>query len=219
MIEGVIFDFNGTLFFDSAFHYAVFRKLKKRITGEDMQLLEMETMYSGVPNVEIFKKMSGGKFDLQTCERYSQEKESMYRELVAKADCGLCEGAEELFQFLKNHHIPFTIASASIKENIDFFVRKFHLDLWMDTNSIVYDNGTYVDKIAMFEDAKKKIGVENNVLVFEDSLSGIRSADAIGASLIVVYRENLKEQYEKYSSILASVNTMKEALPVVEKLL
>lgn len=219
MLEGVIFDFNGTLFFDSAYHYAVFRKLKKRITGEDLQLAEMEVAYSGVPNVEIFKRMSGGSFDLQTCEKYSREKECMYRELVAKTDCHLCEGAEELFQFLKNHHIPFTIASASIKENIDFFVQKFHLDRWMDPNTIVYDDGTYTDKTAMFMDAKKKIGVENNVLVFEDSLSGIRSADAIGASLIVIYRENLKEQYDKYPSILASVNTMKEALPMVEKLL
>ncbi|MFR3429530.1 MAG: hypothetical protein ACLTTH_05245 [Holdemanella porci] len=34
----------------------------------------------------------------------------------------MVKGAEEYFDYLKESNIPFTIASASIKPNIDFFV-------------------------------------------------------------------------------------------------
>lgn len=37
----------------------------------------------------------------------------------------------EFFDKLKEKKIPFTIASASIKENIDFFVKEFGLAKWI----------------------------------------------------------------------------------------
>ena len=75
---------------------------------------------------------------------------------------------------LKNKKIPFTIASASIKENIDFFVESFHLDKWMKVDDIIYDNGTYQNKIAMFKDAALKLNVNiKDCLIVEDSKSGI----------------------------------------------
>ena len=52
------------------------------------------------------------------------------------------------FNYLKEHNIPFTIASASIKENIDFFVKTFNLNRWFDLNKIVYDDGSHNNKIS-----------------------------------------------------------------------
>ena len=54
---------------------------------------------------------------------------------------------------MKEKDIPFTIASASIKENIDFFIESFGLDRWIKPEDIVYDDGTYENKIAMFHKA------------------------------------------------------------------
>lgn len=218
-IQGVIFDFNGTLLFDSDYHFLTFQQLKKEITGSDLTLEEMESKYSGKPNVEIFKEMSQGSFSKEECERYSQKKECLYRELLKKSDASLCDGAEEMFSLLNEHHIPFTIASASIKENIDFFVEMFHLDQWMDHEKIVYDDGSYINKIEMFQDAKRKIGVKDNVLIFEDSLSGIDCAAHVGASLIVIHRENLEKYYSLYPSIIKTVKNLKEAIPSIEAML
>lgn len=217
MLKGVIFDFNGTLFFDSNYHLEVFKQLKKEITGKELTLQEMEKEYSGRPNIEIFKKMSNNTFSLEQCEYYSQRKEEMYRELVRKNDSHLCNGAIELFEFLKKRNVPFTIASASIKENIDFFVEYFGLDQWFDVNQIVYDDGSYKDKTKMFLEANKRLHVQNHILIFEDSLSGIQCATKVGASLIVIERNNLKDFYSDYP-IIQVVKDLSESLEAVKEL-
>lgn len=217
MLNGVIFDFNGTLFFDSHYHFEVFKQLKKEITGQELTLQEMEKEYSGRPNIEIFKKMSNNTFSFKQCEYYSKRKEAMYRELVRKNDSHLCHGAIELFDYLKKRNIPFTIASASIKENIDFFVEYFHLNQWFNINQIVYDDGSYTDKTMMFLEAKKRLHVQDHILIFEDSLSGIQCATKVGASLIVIERDNLKDYYAEYP-IIQVVKDLSESLETVKRL-
>lgn len=221
MLKGVIFDFNGTLFFDSEYHLQVFDQLSMEIAGRHLTMKEMEEKYAGRPNVEIFRMMSDGKLSEQECEAYSEKKEEMYRDLVRQTPGGphLCSGAEELFDLLKEKNIPFMIASASIKENIDFFVEMFHLDHWINPANIVYDDGSYRDKEDMFRVAMKKTGVKDHVLVFEDSLSGIRCASELGASLIVIDRSSLRDHYKEYPLILHTVKDMKEAIPYVKEMI
>lgn len=221
MLKGVIFDFNGTLFFDSEYHLKVFDQLSMKIAGRHLTMKEMEEKYAGKPNTEIFRIMSDGKLTREQCEAYSVLKEEMYRDLVRKTPGGphLCNGAEELFDLLTDEKIPFTIASASIQENIDFFIETFHLDHWIEPEIIVYDDGSYQDKTAMFREAMKKIGVSDHVLVFEDSLSGIRCASAVHADLIVIDRDSLRPYYRQYPGILHTVRDMKEAIPYVKELI
>ena len=68
--------------------------------------------------------------------------------MVVQQDLPLVPGVPAFFDLLKEKGIPFTIASASIKENIDFFVEHYHLDRWIDPATIRYDDGTYSDKRA-----------------------------------------------------------------------
>lgn len=218
MLNGVVFDFNGTLFFDAQYHLQAFDALKMEIRGEHMDMHEMETMCAGVPNVEIFRRMSDGKLTPEECELYSKRKEQMYRDIVASQPGGakLCPGCAELFDYLLDNRIPFTIASASIKENIDFFVDTFHLDWWFDPDLIVYDDGSYSDKTEMFIEAFFRLGAIDHQLVFEDSVSGIRGGDQAGAKLIVIDNPALASVYEKYPSIIARITDMREAIPFVE---
>ena len=81
----------------------------------------------------------------------------------------LVDGLEDVLNKLQKLQVPMTICSASIKENIDFFISSFHLDRWFDTNAIIYDDGTHVDKISMFHDGAKAIGVSlENCMIIED---------------------------------------------------
>lgn len=220
MLNGVIFDFNGTLFFDSDYHFEVFNQLKQELTGKELTMKEMESTYAGKPNVEIFSLMSGGKLTKEECEQYSKRKEAMYRQLVKDSeDAHLCNGAVELFDLLKENNIPFTIASASIKENIDFFVETFHLDKWIDPNNIIYDDGSYKNKVAMFQDAMKVLNVKDHVLIFEDSLSGITCGNEVGAQLIVIDRDTLRPYYKQFPCIIQSVKDLKQAIPTVRKMI
>ena len=218
MLNGVVFDFNGTLFFDSEYHLAAFDALKMEICGEHMDMREMEKTCAGVPNVEIFRRLSNGRFTQRECEMYSARKEQMYRDLVMSTPGGahLCPGCNELFDYLLDNRIPFTIASASIKENIDFFVDTFHLEWWLDPSTIVYDDGSYQDKTEMYIEAFFRLGAIDHQLVFEDSLSGIKGADLAGARILAIENPALMDEFTKYRSIIGTIRDMSEALPFVE---
>ena len=119
---------------------------------------------------------------------YSKRKEAIYRDICLENPdkLHLVNGAIELFNYLKEHNIPFTIASASIKENIDFFVKTFNLNRWFDLNKIVYDDGSHNNKISMFNKAAKLIDVDiNECIIFEDSKSGIGFAKEVSAGMVV----------------------------------
>lgn len=53
MLNGVVFDFNGTLFFDSEYHLAAFDALKMEICGKHMDMREMEKTCAGVPTMSL----------------------------------------------------------------------------------------------------------------------------------------------------------------------
>ena len=99
----------------------------------------------------------------------------------------MVSGCQQFFDELKKERIPFTIASASIKPNIDFFVESFELEKWFEPKKIVYDDGSFENKVKMFQYAAEIIGVPiEKCLIFEDSESGIRDAYIAGCENIIV---------------------------------
>ena len=163
--NGVIFDFNGTLLFDDAYHVVAWDRIAMEVAGKHLTAEQMDTEYAGFPNIEILRRLSGGTLTPDQLEYYSLRKEELYRETVRNVPGGakLVPGANELFDYLKEHEIPCAIATASIIQNIEFFVETFHLDKWFDMDHIVYDNNTYKNKIMMFRDACDRIGTHENM--------------------------------------------------------
>lgn len=187
--QGVIFDFNGTLFFDSHYHDLVWKQIAKELRGYELSDAELQREVHGKNNEKIIDALSVAPLSRTENKRISLEKEAKYRAMVKEhpETSVLAPGAIAFFEKLKQHHIPFTIASASIKENVDFYVSYFHLSSWIDPKTIVYDDGSYENKIGMFQDAAKNIGTKiEECLVFEDSHSGIQFAHAAHAKGIIV---------------------------------
>ena len=184
--RGVIFDFNGTLFYDTPFHNIAWQRIVKEITGNDLDQ-ELKVKMHGKNNKEIIRCIQSDMSEKDN-DYYSKHKEVVYRNICLENPdkLHLVKGVISFFEYLKVHNIPFTIASASIKENIDFFVEIFKLDKWFDVDKIIYDDGSYVDKINMFKDAAKLLDVEiDDCIIFEDSCSGIGYAKEINTGLVV----------------------------------
>lgn len=198
--KAVIFDFNGTLFFDNDKHVKAWGTISNMIRGHDISVEELHTHMNGVPNMQIVQYMLGKETSEDILNQYSRMKESYYRKFCKEDQdtFHLVKGAEDYFDFLKEMKIPFTIASASIKENIDFFVESFHLDKWMKPENIIYDDGTYKNKIKMFQDAASILNVDmKDTLVIEDSISGIKNAYAAGCrNIVVVDSAGKQEDYK-----------------------
>ena len=209
--QGIIFDFNGTLFFDNDKHVKAWNEISKILRGKEITLEELHTKLNGTPNIQNILYFTDGKATKEELEKYSQKKEEYYRQFCKEdqATFHLVKGAEEYFDYLKESNIPFTIASASIKPNIDFFVESFHLDKWIEPSRIVYDDGTYENKIAMFKKAAHNIGVKiQDCLIIEDSVSGITNAYKAGChNIVVVDSANKKEEYEKLPGVVQVIDS------------
>ncbi len=209
--KGVIFDFNGTLFFDNDKHVKAWGAISKILRNKEITDEELHEKLNGTPNVQNILYLTDGKATKEEQNRYSLLKEEYYRKFCKEdqESFHLVKGVEAFFDTLKEKKIPFTIASASIKENIDFFIESFHLDQWIRPEDIVYDDGTYENKIAMFEKAAQIINVPmEQIRIYEDSVSGIHNAYEAGCRQIVVICE--KEKEETYLKMPGVVKTMQD---------
>ena len=209
--KGVLFDFNGTLFFDSDKHVLAWGKLSEDLRGTGISSEELQTRFYGVPNNRAIEYLLQKNCEEAELTKYSEQKETYYREFCKQDHSGfhLVSGAAEFFEKLKSENIPFAIASASIKANIDFFVESFGLEQWFARERIIYDDGRFKNKVEMFSHAASVIGVPvEDCLVFEDSESGIRDALSAGCrNVIVVDSMGVAQRYAGQEGILKIINT------------
>lgn len=213
-MNGVIFDFNGTLFLDNDKHIKAWNKIAMELRGTGITEEELHSKMNGVNNKYIIRYLNSGKEDDELEAKYSSLKEQYYRRFCKEdtKNFHLIEGAVQLFDQLKQKNIPFTIASASIKDNIDFFVENFHLDRWIDPETIVYDNGQYKDKEAMFIQAARNIHVPvDQICVIEDSLAGVNASIKAGIPDIrIIDSGHIASQVESFEQVRQICDTMKE---------
>ena len=185
-MKAIIFDFNGTLFYDTVFHSKAWQQIYKELHPQEGNGPD-GGFYCGPRNDVLLKKIAPwlSHDERQVMSRY---KESVYRDICKKnpEQVRLVKGAEELLDKLKMEKVPFLLASASIKENIDFYFEAFALERWFEKENTVYDDGTYLDKGEMHKEAAKRLGAEiSECVVIEDSVSAIKHAKEVGAGCIV----------------------------------
>ena len=149
-MKGIIFDFNGTLFFDSHLHYEAWRIFSKKLRGYPFEDDEMRNNMFGRTNADIIEYALGKKPDAATIEKLAKEKEGMYREMCLKNrdEMVLSPGAEEFLDYLRENNIPRTIATMSEWDNVNFYINEFKLEKWFDLDKIVYSKGDLPGKPA-----------------------------------------------------------------------
>jgi len=186
---GVIFDFNGTLFWDSEYQETSWDKYLEthNISPTDAQKKEYIHGRNGKDTFEyLFKR----KLSDSEIQKYTEEKEIIYRAECLKHKMELALGAKRLLEYLKAQNIPMAIATAAGKSNVDFFIDKFNLLDYFTQEHIVYNDGTTKGKPHpdLFEKAIDSLGVDKaQSIIFEDSFSGIQAAiNCKVASVIIV---------------------------------
>ncbi len=189
-MQGIIFDFNGTLFFDSHMHYEAWRLYSKKLRGYEFSDEEMREKMFGRTNADIIEYAIGRKPTPDLVINLAKEKESMYREMCKKdrKNMILAPGAEKFLDFLKEKEIPRTIATMSEWDNVEFYIKEFNLGKWFDIEKIVYSNGKIPGKPApdIYKIAAKNLNIEpKDCIVVEDAISGINAANNAGIGMII----------------------------------
>lgn len=189
-MKGIIFDFNGTLFFDSHMHYDAWRIFSEKLRGYPFTDDEMREKMFGRTNADIIEYAIGKKPTEEMVIKLAKEKEGMYRQrcLDNKEEFVLAPKAEEFLDFLKENNIPCTIATMSEWDNVEFYIKEFNLAKWFDLNKIVFSNGKIAGKPApdIYQIAAKNLDLDpKDCIVVEDALSGIQSAESAGIGKII----------------------------------
>ena len=198
--QGVIFDFNGTLFWDTPLHNRAWDNFLK-VHGIKLTDTEKNEKIHGKTNQDILSNIFNINLSDEEVFSLILEKETIYHDLCLESEMKLAEGAIDFFEFLIKSCIPFTIATASGKENIVFYFEYFKLEKWFSFDHIVYNDGTFRGKPSpdIFLIAANKLKTDpQKIIVFEDSISGIKAAENAGVGKIVIVNSN-KENYSNWS--------------------
>ena len=196
-VNGLLFDFNGTLFFDSDIQLEAFKKCYYRdglVPPDDDYIVKN---IFGRPNSEIYKKYFFTDATEKQIEDFVFFKENTYIALCLerKDRLHLCDGAEEMLDYLKENNIPVCIATGSERLNVEFYLEHLHIGKWFTLDNIVYSDGSFKGKPApdIYKLAAARIGLDaSECAVFEDGSSGLRSANAAGAAVTVaIYEDKL----------------------------
>ena len=197
--KGAIFDFNGTILWDTAFHDKAFDTFLDR---HNVQLTKDEKRLKihGKPNPDIMREIFGNQLTDSEVNDFAQEKEQIYRDLILN-DLRFAPGAEDLFNFLKESGIPFTIATSADIENVNFYFEHMHLDRWFSLDSVTYNDGSFRGKPFpdIFRIAASKLGLATHeTIIFEDSVAGIIAAEKAGAGKIYIVN-SYNDNYSQFS--------------------
>lgn len=219
--KGIIFDFNGTLFWDSEKHLEAWREFSTRVRPYAFTDDEMREYMFGRTNEDILAYLIGNKPSAELVDKLGKEKEAVYRQMCRddKENTHLAPFAVEFLDWLKENNIPRTIATMSDKDNVDFYIEEFGLEKWFDIDKIVYSDGKIKGKPApdIYEIAASKLGLApQDCIVIEDAVSGIESARAanIGKIIAIASMEpvSLYENIPAVSQIITSFSEFDEIM-------
>ena len=196
-LSGILFDFNGTLFFDSLMHKEAFKKVFVEFGKEAPTDEYMVEHIFGRTNEMIYKQNFNADADFEECEEFRVAKENFYYDicLASPEKMKLVEGAAEMLDYIKSTGIPYCMATGSGFDEVEFFIKHLRLDRWFSYDNIVYTNGTFRGK--PYPDcyllASERLSLPTDkCLVFEDGTSGIKAANSAGAGgVVAVYEKAL----------------------------
>ena len=202
--RGVIFDFNGTMFWDTHFHnkaWDLFLEKHYIILNEQ----EKNKYIHGKNNNEIFTTLFKRELNSAEIRKFINEKESFYRQICLKHEMELAPGLISLLDYLNEKKNKYTIATASGIENINFFFKHLPIGRWFSKDKIIYDDGNIKSKPdpGIFLKAVNLLNLQPfEVTVFEDSVSGIKAAEnACIGKIIIVNSSNVDYSQWEYDKI------------------
>ena len=207
MIKGIIFDFNGTLFWDSKLHDKAWNNFAHKISGKDLTAEDLLMHVHGKINKDILTFVLEREINYEEAQKLSEEKEELYRNMLKSNNekYELAFGAVNLFEHLKEIEIPFTIATSSEKSNVDFYFDYFKLSKWFKYDKVVFENGKMNPKPApdIFLIASEKIRVDiANCMILEDSFSGIQAARNAGAKKVIFVENDVPVSFDKVKDLV-----------------
>ncbi len=186
--KGVVFDFNGTLFWDTKYHNEAWDIFLQRYNFS-LNDREKDEKIHGKNNKDILNAVFGRVLPVEDIQRFILEKETIYQQIFLQQKRELASGAIEFLEYLKSKNIKHTIATASGIENVEFYFKHLNLSNWFQRSDVIFNNGSIKGKPdpEIFITAITHMNLNpEDVLIFEDSVTGITAAENSNAGKIII---------------------------------
>jgi len=186
-VKALIFDFNGTLFWDTLYHQKAWASIAEKYgkhpyTEEEMHLL------NGRTNSETISFLVGENLPISQIKKISEEKEQLYIEMCQRSmPLSLASGSVSLFEKAQNSGLKLAIATSAGEANMAWYKKWFSLNTYFPEGLIITDDNKRKGKPdpAIYLDTLAALKLDgDSCVVFEDTKSGILSASRAGIGRI-----------------------------------
>lgn len=178
--KAVIFDFNGTLFWDSEINFEAWKRVVKIWFDREYSIDEYFILNGRTTKETLFILFDRDLSDVEV-EEYSLQKANEYFKIMKEREesISLAPGVTTFIENLKNRGINVAIATSATTEYMNEYDKYFKLHKYFDKQFIIANDGNYKSKPdpEIYIKAIETLNVSHsNVVVFEDTKSGILSA-------------------------------------------
>lgn len=198
-----LFDLNGTIVDDMAYHKKVWYHVLVNELGANMSFEQVAAEMYG-KNSELLDRVFGvGHFSPEKVQEIEMAKERKYQEIyrpVMKALPGLLDFLEAA----QSAGIPMAIGSAAIPFNIDFVLDGLQIRSYFSSIVSAFDVPVSKPNPDVFLKGAKDLGVApENCIVFEDAPKGVEAAANAGMKAVAITTMHTKEEFSGYNNIIA----------------
>lgn len=180
----VIFDMDGVIVDTNPYHKISLKQFCERY-GYNLSDEELVHRIYGRTNNEWIRNLFG-PLPKERILELGEEKEALFREIY-KPVINPLAGLENFLKKLEAHHIPTAIGTSAPRSNVDFVLTGTNLTKYfpviLDQSDV--EHGKPHPEIYLKTADQLKIAPQQ-CIVFEDSLSGVESAQRAGAKVIGV---------------------------------
>ncbi len=200
MQKGVVFDFNGTLFWDTELQN---RSWDRFLAKHGFKLSEEEkhTWIHGINAKDTFEYLFQRSCSPAEVHELTEEKEIIYRQMCLNEGMEWAPGAVDLIEFLLENGVEIAIATAAGKNNVEFFIAQLDMLKYFRRERIIFNDGSMRGKPNpdLFSKAIETLGRKPvEVTIFEDSLAGVEAAKRSGAGNIYIVNGE-KDLFRNYN--------------------
>jgi beta-phosphoglucomutase len=201
-----LFDLNGTMIDDMAFHVDVWYNIVVNRFGASLSKEEVKSHMYG-KNEEVLVRIFGDKkFSPDELAYISINKEKEYQQLF-KPHLKLLPGLQLFLERAHLANIKMAIGSAAIPFNIDFVLDNLNIRQYFGAVVSAMDVAKSKPHPETFLRAAERLRADpSTCIVFEDAPKGVEAAQNAGMKAVVITTMHEESEFRQYNNVVLFVN-------------
>lgn len=200
-MEAVIFDMNGVIINDERIHQQSWRVYSQK---HGFQITEEEFKHNifGRTEKDTFEYLYKRPITPEELRTFSDERVDTAIEIF-KPQMKMTDGLQKLLDTLAENSIPMAVATSSRNRYVNLILDELNIRKYFKTILTAEDITKGKPDPEIYLKTAEKLGVNPaECVVFEDALSGIRSAKAASMKVIGIATTHAKEELDLADTVV-----------------